>query len=99
MGLHLHVCQGHLREVGQALWDERRDQKFFEETTKVTLIALKLALEPLFFALEFLHNDKLNISSFCGVCFGIATQLRALDLTLIFLQGHSSVNYKQSLEH
>ena len=26
---------------------------FFQETTKVTLMALKLALEPLFFALEF----------------------------------------------
>ena len=26
---------------------------FFQETTKVTLITLKLALEPLFFALEF----------------------------------------------
>ena len=52
---------------------------FFQETTKVTLITLKLALEPLFFALEFLQNDRLNISSFCGIYFGIAAQLRALD--------------------
>ena len=29
---------------------------FFQETTKVTLITLKLALEPLFFALEFLPS-------------------------------------------
>ena len=41
---------------------------FFQETTKVTLMTLKLALEPLFFfALEFLQNDRLNISSFCGI--------------------------------
>ena len=51
----------------------------FQETTKVTLIALKLALEPLFFALEFLQNDRLNISSFCGIYFGIAAQLRIFD--------------------
>ena len=52
---------------------------FFQETTKVTLITLKLALEPLFFALEFLQNDRLNISSFCGIYFGIVAQLRTLD--------------------
>ena len=52
---------------------------FFQETTKVTLITLKLALESLFFALEFLQNDRLNISSFCGVYFGITAQLRTLD--------------------
>ena len=40
---------------------------FFQETTKVTLITLRSALEPLFFALEFLQNDRLNISSFCGI--------------------------------
>ena len=50
----------------------------FQETTKVTLITLKLALEPLFFALEFLQNDRLNISSFCGIYFGIAAQMRKL---------------------
>ena len=45
---------------------------FFQETTKVTLITLKLALESLFFALEFLQNDSLDISSFfCDVYFGI----------------------------
>ena len=68
------VCQGHLREeVGQTVWYERRNQKrlllevtsFKETTKKVALIALKLALEPLFFfALEFLlQNDMFNISS------------------------------------
>ena len=36
-------------------------------------------MEPLFFALEFLQNDRLNISSFCGIYFGIAAQLRTLD--------------------
>ena len=51
---------------------------FFQETTKATLITLRLALEPLFFALEFLQNDRLNISSFCGTYFGIAV-LRTLD--------------------
>ena len=31
-------------------------------------MTLKLALEPLFFfAFEFLQNDRLNISSFCGI--------------------------------
>ena len=60
----------------------------FQETTKITLIILKLALEPLFFfALEFLQNDRLNISSFCGIYFGIIiTTLRALDSALTFLQ-------------
>ena len=45
----------------------------------VTLITLKLTLEPLFFALEVLQNDRLNISSFCGIYFGIVTVLRTLD--------------------
>ena len=50
---------------------------FFQETT--TKVTLKLTLEPLFFfALEFLQNDRLNISSFCGICFGITTALRTL---------------------
>ena len=53
--------------------------EFFQETANVALITLKLALEPLFFALEFLQNDRLNISSFCGVYFGITAQLRTLD--------------------
>ena len=54
---------------------------FFKETTKVILITLKLALELLFFfALEFLQNDRLNISSFCGIYFGITTTtLRTID--------------------
>ena len=52
---------------------------FFQETTKVILITLKLALESLFFALEFLQNDRLNISSFCGIYFGTTTVLRTLD--------------------
>ena len=64
---------------------------FFQETTtKVTLMTLKLALEPLFFfALEFLQNDRLNISSFCGIYFGITTTiLRTLDSgTNIFCKG------------
>ena len=61
-------------EIRRVVWSD-----FFQETTKVTLITLKLALEPLFFALEFLQNDRLNISSFCGIYFGIVTQLRTLD--------------------
>ena len=65
-------------------------------------MTLKLALEPLFFfALEFLQNDRLNISSFCGIYFGITatTILRTLDSgTNIFAKGHSSVNWKQSLD-
>ena len=71
---------------------------FFQETTKVTLITLKLAMGSLFFALEFLQNDRLNISSFCGIYFGITAQLRTLDSGTNTLQGHSSVNWKQSLE-
>ena len=44
-------------------------------------------MEPLFFALEFLQNDRLNISSFCGIYFGIVTVLRALDSgTNIFVE-------------
>ena len=35
-------------------------------------------METLFFALEFLQNDRLSISSFCGIYFGIAAQLRKL---------------------
>ena len=59
MRLHLHVCQGHLREVDKLCEMKAAIRRvvgsdFFEETTKVTLITLKLALEPLFFALEFL---------------------------------------------
>ena len=42
-------------------------------------MTLKLALEPLFFALEFLQNDRLNISSFCSIYFGVTTVLRTLD--------------------
>ena len=103
MGLHLHVCQDILEK-----WDKLCEMKeeikrvakcdFFQETTKVTLITLKLTLEPLLFALEFLQNDRLNISSFCGTYFGIATVLRTLDSGTNILQGHSSVNWKQLLE-
>ena len=56
-------------------------------------MTLKLALEPLFFfALEFLQNDRLNISSFCGIYFGTITAaltiLRTLDSgTNIFCKG------------
>ena len=75
---------------------------FQETATKVTLITLKLALEPLFFfALEFLQNDRLNISSFCVIYLGITitATLRTLDSgTNIFAKVHSSVNWKQSLE-
>ena len=59
--VYLHVCQGHLREV-DILCEMKEDTRkvagsdFFQETTKVTLITLKLALEPLFFALEFLQE-------------------------------------------
>ena len=75
-----------------------------KETMKVTLMTLKLALEPLFFffALEFLQNDRLNISSFCGIYFGISTitTLRMLDSgTNIFAKRHSSMNWKQSWKH
>ena len=81
MGLHLCVCQGHLREVDKLCGTKEEIKRvvgsdFFQETTKVTLITLKLAMESLFFALEFLQNDRLNISSFCGIYFGIAAQLR-----------------------
>ena len=65
-------------------------------------MTLKLALEPLFFfALEFLQNDRLNISSFCDIYFEITTTTTTtLDSgTSIFAKGHSSVNWKQSLEH
>ena len=87
-------------------WKKKPERLLLEvtsskETTKVTLITLKLALEPLFFfALEFLQNDRLNISSFCGIYFGITTTtLRTLDSgTNIFAKGHSSMNWKQSLE-
>ena len=80
----------HLREeVGQVVCEMKEEIRkvvvgnnfFSKETTKVTLITLKLALEPLFFfALEFLlQNDSLGIS--CGIYFGITTItiLRTLD--------------------
>ena len=85
MGLHLHVCQDILEKWEKLCKMKENIRKvanrsdFFQETTKVTLITLKLALEPLFFALEFLQNDRLNVSSFCGIHFGIVTQLRAPD--------------------
>ena len=76
---------------------------FFQETTKVTLMTLKLVLEQLFFffALEFLQNGRLNISSFCGIYFESQQQyLRTLDSGInIFAKGHSSVNWKQSLNN
>ena len=94
------VCQRHLREVGQIVWDERRNQKGccwmwpLSSKKKQQMShwwTLKLALEPLFFffALEFLQNDRLNISSFCGIYFGITTTtLRTLDSgTNIFCKG------------
>ena len=61
-------------------------------------MTLKLALEPLFFALEFLQNDRLNASSFCGIYFGIAAQLRTLDSGTNIFTGTPSVSWEQSLE-
>ena len=68
------------KDILEKKWDKLCEMKeeirkvvvgsdFFQETTKVTLMTLKLALEPLFFffALEFLQNDRLNVSSFCGI--------------------------------
>ena len=101
---YIYMCAKDILEKWDKLCEMKEEIRravgsdFFQETTKVTLMTLKLALEPLFFALEFLHNDRLNISSFCGIYFGIAAQLRNLVLALTFLQGHSSVNWKQSLE-
>ena len=97
MWLHLHVCA---KDILEKKWDKLCEMKeeirkvvvgsdfFFQETTKVTLTNTQVSLEPLlFFALEFLQNDKLNISSFCGIYFGITTTtLRALDSALTFLQ-------------
>ena len=79
------MCAKDILEKWDKLYEMKDDIRrvvgsdFFQETTKVTLITLKLALEPLFFALEFLQNDRLNISSFCGIYFGIVTVLRTLD--------------------
>ena len=78
MGLyHIHMCAKDILEKWDKLCEMKEEIRkvvgsdFFQETTKVTLITLKLALEPLFFALEFLQNDRLNISSFCGIYFGL----------------------------
>ena len=63
---YIYVDQGHLREeVGQAVCEMKEEIRnvvvrsdIFQETTKVTLITLKLALEPLLtFALEFAHTE------------------------------------------
>ena len=82
---YIYMCAKDILEKWDTLGEMKEDIRkvvgsdFFQETTKVTLITLKLALEPLFFALELLQNDRLNISSFCGICFGVAVQLRTLD--------------------
>ena len=65
---YIYVCQGHLRRrSGTSWWDKKEIRKivvgsdFFQRSkqAKVTLMTLKLALEPLFFfALEFLQNDS-----------------------------------------
>ena len=85
MGLHLHVCAKDILEKWDKLCEMKEENRkvvgsdFFQKTTKVTLITLKLALEPLFFTLGFLQNNRLNISSFCGIYFGITAQLRTLN--------------------
>ena len=64
--------------------------------TDDTQVSLRTTL---LFVLEFFQNDRLSISSFCGIYFGIITTLRTLDSgTNIFAKGHSSVNWKQSLD-
>ena len=82
---YIYMCAKDILEKWDKLYEMKEEIKrvakcdFFQEITKVTLITLKLALEPLFFALEFLQNDRLNISSFCGIYFGITAQPRVLD--------------------
>ena len=79
--LHLHVCS---KDILEKKWDKLCEMKeeirkvvvgsdlFSSKTTKITLITLKLASEPLFFfAFEFLQNDRLNSISFCDIYFGI----------------------------
>ena len=73
---YIYMCT---KDILEKKWDKLCEMKeeirkvvvgsdfFFKETTtKVILMTLKLALEPLFFfVLEFLlQNDRLNISSF-----------------------------------
>ena len=83
--VYIYMCAKDILEKWDKLCEMKEEIRrvvgsdFFQETTKVTLITLKLALEPLFLALEFLQNDRLNISPFCGIYFGITAQLRALD--------------------
>ena len=108
-GLHPHMWA---KDILEKKWDklcedERRNQKVlllemtsFKETTKVTLITLKLALESLFFfALEFLQNDRWTSPP--SVVFTLESQQQYwehLALALTFFVVYSSVNWKQSLE-
>ena len=68
---YIYMCANDIIEKWNKLCEMKEEIRrvvesdFFQETTKVTLTNLKLALEPLFFALEFLQNDRLSISSFC----------------------------------
>ena len=70
---YIYMCAKDILEKWDKLCEIKEESEkllgvtSFQETTKVTLITLKLALEPLFFALEFLQNDRLNISYFCGI--------------------------------
>ena len=61
-----------------------------QETTKVTLTTLKLALEPLFFfTLEFLQNDRLSnlLILWCLLWNHNSSTENTLALALTFLQG------------
>ena len=56
---YIYMCAKDILEKWDKLYEMKEEIRrvakcdFFQETTKVTLITLKLALEPLFFALKF----------------------------------------------
>ena len=95
---YIYMCAKDILEKWDKLCEMKEEIRkvvgsdFFQETTKVTLITLKLALESLFFALEFLQNGRLSIFSFYCIYFVTTTVLITLDSGTIILQGHSSVN-------
>ena len=93
--LHLHVLKDILEKWDKlCVWWKKKSKKgcclkwLLPKKQRSHWWTLKLALESLFFfALEFLQNDRLSISSFCGIYFRITTTLRTLDSgTNIFLQ-------------
>ena len=66
------------------LLSKKVDSGFFKETVRLKLFTFKIAVEPLFFALEFLQTDKLNISSYCCFFLGIIAELETLSLSNVF---------------